>query len=131
LSNSCFSVRNYLSLFLDTRALAAAFAEEVQPGAAYATGLVQFDRVDVGRKNRESPFHAYAIGDLTYCECGRTTGSLALDYITTETLDTLFTTFNYLIINGDIVTGFELWKVFFTCQLLMYILNRCIHNIQF
>jgi hypothetical protein len=57
-------------------------------------------------------------------------GSLAFDHIATEALDTLFTTFNDLIINGNVVTGFKLRKLFFTCQLLMYILN-CIHDIPF
>src|SRR5688500_9444999 len=99
MSNS-FAHYPYISLFFNAGALSTAFAEEVQPGATYAAVLIQLDRIDIGRKHRESPFHTNTIGDLTHCECGGMSGTLAFDHIATETLDTLFATFNDLIVNG-------------------------------
>lgn len=125
------SSRMNIPFFLDACALTAAFAEVVQPGAAYTACFVQINGINIGGKQGEGPFNAHPIRYLTHCKCGCLTGSLALDHIAAETLDTFLATFNDLVINSNIVTGFKLRELFFTCQLLVYILNCCIHDIQF
>jgi hypothetical protein len=49
------------------------------------------------------------------------TGSLFFDYIAFERLDPFFISFDDLVVNGNIVAGFESGKIFLTGQLLMYI----------
>ncbi len=108
LSFSC----NSLAFFLDTGAFTATFALEKQFGAAYATSLIQFDRFDVGGENGEGSFNTYTIRYLTYGESSSTACALTLNYVSTETLDTLFTTFNNLIVNGNVIASFKAREVF-------------------
>ena len=109
-----------LLLFLDTGALTAAATQVVKFCTANTASLVDLDRVDVGRKQREYTLNAYTVRNFPYGKrLGKST-SLTFDYITLEGLDTLLATFNDLIINGYVVTGFKLRKFFLPGQLLMY-----------
>lgn len=119
------------AFFLDTGTLTAALTQVVQFGAAYLTRLVQHDRIDVGRQDREQTLHTNTIRDLTHCERCSCTISLLFDNISTETLDTLFTTFYNLVVNGNIVTSFESRMGLFSCQLIVNKLNCCVHNFSF
>jgi hypothetical protein len=120
-----------LSLFLDTGALTATLALEVQFSPANTADLIHFDRLDIWGEQGEGPFHAYAIGDLTHGESGCLPRTLALDHITFETLDTLLVSFDDLIVDGDIITGFELRKLSFSRQLLVYKSYSSVHNFNF
>ena len=119
------------SLFLDTGALAAPAALEVKFGATYAAYFVQIDGFDIGGEQGEGPFHAYSVGDLPYGEGGGMASALAFDHISLEALDTLLVAFNDLIIDSDIITGFELRKLSFSCQLLVYKSYSSVHNFIF
>src|ERR1700722_13401973 len=55
-------------------------------------------------------------------------GSLTLDHITLETLDTLLVSFDDLIVDRDIITGFELGKLDFSRQLLVHKSYSSVHN---
>ena len=116
------------SLFLDACALAAPAALEVQFGAAYAAYFVQLDGLDIGGEQGEGPFHAYSIGDLSYGEGGCMANSLTLNHISLEALDTLLVAFNDLIVDSDVITGFELRKLSFSRQLLVYKSYSSVHN---
>lgn len=102
------------SLFLDTGALTAPAALEVQFGTAYAAYFMELNGFDIGREQGEGPFHAYSVGDLPYGEGGGVASTLAFDHISLEALDTLLVAFNDLIVDGDIITGFELRKLSFS-----------------
>jgi len=119
------------SLFLDTSALTAAGTLEVQFCTTYAAYLVQLDGLDIGGKQGESPFYAHAIGDLPYGEGSRVACTLTFDNISLEALDTLLITFNNFIVDGDVVTGFELRELSFSCQLLVYKSYSSVHNSNF
>ncbi len=74
---------------------------------------MQQNRVDVGGEQGEYPFYAYTIRDLTYCKgCGET-GTLDLNHVSFERLDPLLVAFHNFIVNGNVVTGFKLRKLFF------------------
>ena len=120
-----------LAFFLDTRALTAARTLEEQLGAANPANFVHFERLDVGREQGEGPLYTYAVGDLTHGKSGRVPRTLTFDHITFETLDTLLVSFDDLIIDGDIVTGFELRKVSFSRQLFVYKSYSSLHNKNF
>ena len=100
-----------LSLFLDTGALTAPLTLEVDLRPADAAGLIQLDRLDIGREQGEGPFHTYSIGDLPHRERGRMAVALTLDHVSLEALDTFLVAFNDLIIDSDIITGFKLRKL--------------------
>lgn len=117
-------------LLLDTGALAAAFPQEEQFGPAYPACLIQFDGINIGGIYGKSPLHADPVGYFTNRKGSRMAISLAFDHIAPEALDTLFSTFNDLIVNSDIITGLELRKLFFSCQLLVYKLNCRVHDYQ-
>jgi len=119
------------SLFLDTSALTAAAALEVQLCTTYAAYLMQFDGLDIGGEQGEGPFHAYSVGDLPYGEGGGMASALALDHISLEALDTLLVAFNDLIVDSDIITGFELRKLSFSRQLFVYKSYSSVHNFKF
>lgn len=113
-------VRNRHSLLLDAGALAAAVALEIQFGPAYPADFVQLHRLDIGREQREGPFHTHAIGDLPNREGGGMSLTLPLDHFTFETLDTLLVSFDDLIIDGDVVTRLEGRNLSFARQLFVY-----------
>jgi hypothetical protein len=81
---------------------------------ANTTGFIQLNRFDIGRKNRKCSFNTYTIGDFPYSKGSSTTLTLAFDYIATEALDTLFTTFDNFIVYSYIVTRFKLRELFFS-----------------
>ena len=89
---------------------------------------MQLDGFDIRREQRESPFHAHSIGYLANGEGSGMSISLSFDDISLETLDTLFITFLDLIIDSDIITGFELRKFYFSCQLLVYKCYCIVHD---
>lgn len=119
------------SFFLDTGALTATVALEVQFCPANAAYLVHFQRLDVGGEQGEGPFYADAVGDLTDSERGGLASSLTLDHVAFEALDTLLVSFDDLIVDGDVVTGFELRKLSFSRQLLVYKSYSSVHNNSF
>lgn len=57
--------------------------------------------------------------------------ALALDHISLEALDTLFVTFQDLIIDSDVITGFEFREIDLPCQLFMYKCYCSVHNFIF
>src|SRR5689334_6296966 len=95
-------------LFLDPCALSATLTLIVQLGATNTTGFVQDNRLDVRREEWENPFYTDTVRDLTHGESSSIAFTLSFDHISTEGLDSLFITFNNFIIDGDVVTGFEL-----------------------
>lgn len=119
------------SFFLDTGALAAALALEVEFGAANAAHFVQIEGLDVGGEEGEGSFYAYAVGYFTNGEGGSLALALAFDHVSFKALDTLFVAFDDLIVDGDIVTGFEFRKFFFSRQLLVYKSYSSVHNSNF
>jgi len=119
------------SLFLDTGALTAAAALEVQLGTTYAANFVQLDGLDIGGEQGEGPFYAYSVGDLPYGEGSSMASSLTLNDISLEALDTLLVAFNDLIVDSDVITGFELRKFSFSRQLLVYKSYSSVHNSNF
>jgi hypothetical protein len=119
------------SLFLDTGAFTAPGTLEVEFCATYATDLMQLDGLDVGGEQGEGPFYTHAVGDLPDRESSGVASSLALDHISLEALDTLLVTFNNFIIDSDIITGFELRELYFSCQLLVYKSYSSVHNFIF
>ena len=125
----CFA--NSLAFFLDTGALAAAGTLEEQLGAANPANLVQLERLDVGREQGEGPLYTYTVGDLPYSKGGCLARTLTFDHITFETLDTLLVSFDDLIIDGDVVTGFELRKVSLSRHLFVYKGYSSLHNKNF
>ena len=128
---SLFGLFGSLSFLLDTGTLTASFTLEVDLGAAYPASLIQVDGFDIRREQGESPFHTHAIGDLTYGKSGRLPLTLTLDHIALETLDTLLVSFHNLIVHRNIITGFELRKLSFSRQLLMYKSYSSVHNFIF
>ena len=126
-----FSLFGSLSFLLDTGALTAPLTLEIDLGTTYPTSLIQVDGFDIGGKQRERPFHTYAIGNLTHGKSGGLPLTLTLDYITLETLDTLLVSFHDLIVHRNIITGFELRKLSFSRQLLMYKSYSSVHNFIF
>ena len=100
-------------------------------GTADAANFIEFYRLDIGREQRKGPFHAYPVGDLPNGKGSRVSGSLTLDHITLETLDTLLVSFHDLIVHRNIITGFELRKLSFSRQLLMYKSYSSVHNFIF
>jgi hypothetical protein len=120
-----------LSLFLDTGTLTAPLTLKIQFGAPYPADLVQFDRLDIRGEKREGPFYAYAVGNLPYGKGGGMPFTLTLEDVSFEALDTLLVAFNDLIVDGDIITGFELRKLSFSRQLLMYKSYSSVHNFKF
>ena len=116
------------SLFLDTRALTAAGTLEVQLCPANPANLVQLNRLDIGGEQGKGPFDTYAVGYFPHSKGGRIAGSLTLDHVAFEALDTLLVSFDDLIVDGDIVTGLELRKFSFSRQLLMYKSYSSVHN---
>lgn len=68
----------------------------------------------------EGTLHAYAIAYFANGEAGGGTIALTLDHIAFEALDTGLVTFNYFIVNGDVITCFELRKFPGGSQLLVY-----------
>ena len=119
------------SLFFDTGALTAAGTLEVELCTTHATYLVQIDGLDVWGEQGEGPFHTDAIGDLPHSESGCVACTLTLDHISLEALDTLLITFNNFIVDSDIITGFELRELSFSCQLLVYKSYSSVHNSNF
>ena len=119
------------SLFLDTGAFTAAGTLKVELCATYATDLMQLDGLDIGGEQGEGPFHTHAIGDLPDRESRGMAGALAFDHISLESLDTLLVTFNNFIVDSDIITGFELRELSFSCQLLVYKSYSSVHNSNF
>jgi hypothetical protein len=116
----CSSFAYGLTLFLDTSALTATGTLEEQLGATNAANLVQIERLDIGRKEGEGPLNTHAIGDLPNGEGSCLASTLTLDHITLETLDTFLVSFDDFIVNGDVITGFELRKFSFSCQLFVH-----------
>ena len=86
--------------------------------------------------NRQQPDDADLLGDqrlevgVDDVQLGDPTLALALDNVAAEALDTLFVTFNDLIVNGNIVTGFKSREFSFGGQLLV---NKCysVHDDRF
>jgi hypothetical protein len=120
-----------LSLFLDTGTLTAPLTLEIQLGATHSADLVHFDGLDIRGEKGESPFYTYAIGDLPYGKGRSMPFALALEDVAFKALDTLLVAFNDLIVDGDIITGFELRKLFFSRQLLVYKSYSSVHNFKF
>lgn len=110
----------YLFLFLDTGRFTATLAQVVKFRTANAAGLVQYDRLDVGRIKREQTLNTYTVGYLTNGKSLRETAALALYHVALERLDTFFGTFNYFIINSNIIARFEFGEIFLTTKLLVY-----------
>ena len=119
------------SLLLDPGALAAAFTLEIQFGAAYAAYFVHLNRFDIGRKQREGPFDAYAVGYLPDGERGCVTFALTFDDLTFEALDTLLVAFNDLVVDRDVIAGLEVRDLFFSRQLLVYKSYSSVHKTNF
>jgi hypothetical protein len=112
--------RLYFAFFFNTSALTASLALEIELCPADAAYLMQFDRFDIRGEQGKGPFHAYPIGDLANRKSRCMARTLAFDHVALESLNTLFIAFHDLIIDGDIVTGFEFREVDLSCQLLVY-----------
>ena len=93
--------------------------------------FVYQDRINVWRIEREQPFYTNAVRDLTNSEAGGSAISLLFDHIAFERLDPFFVTLNDLVVNSNIVTGFEFREFFLACHLLVYKGNSCVHNSKF
>lgn len=120
------------SLFTDPGALTAAAALVEQFRAANMTGLIQYDRINIGRIKRKNPFHTHAIGDLANGKTGRLAVTLLLDHISFKGLDPFLVTLYDLVIHCDIITGLKSGKFFFTGQLLVYVCNGVrVHDLKF
>ena len=107
-------------LFLDAGTLTAALTLVVKLGTTYAAGFVHYDRVNVGRVKRERTLNTHTIRDLANREGGCCALALFFDHVTAERLDPFFGTFDDFIVDGNVVTGFELGEIFFAGQLFLY-----------
>jgi len=119
------------TFFFNTCTFTAALTQVVELGATHFTRLVQYDRIDIRRQDREQTLNAHAIRDLAYGKRGGSPIALHLDHIPTEALDTLFATLYDLIVNGHIITCLERRMAFLRGQLVVYKLNCCVHNFNF
>ena len=72
----------------------------------------------------EYTLHTYTVRDLTNGERGGGTIALRLDHIALERLDTLLGSFNDLVVDGNVITGFESRIVLGAGELLVDILYR-------
>jgi len=88
------------------------------------------DRLDVGGVVREHTLYTNAVRDLTYGEGSGGTLSLCLDHVTFERLDTLFGSFDDLIVDGNVVARFEGRERLVTGHLLVNVLYR-VHDFSF
>src|SRR5580765_5829755 len=57
--------------------------------------------------------------------------SLSFYNISLKTLNSFFVSFKNFIVYGDIISGFEFWKLFFSSQLFVYKCYCRVHNINF
>ena len=109
-------------LLLDPGFLAGQASEVEDPRAADFTYLVQFDRINERRLERENTLHADSVGHLADGEGLGDAGTAFLDHDATELLDTLLVfAFRGILLDlvgdGDGVTGLELREIFlFLCQ---------------
>src|SRR5882762_6772798 len=74
---------------------------------------MQLNGFYIGREQGEGPFHAYSVGDLPDGKGSRMARTLALDHISLEALDTLFITFQDLIIDSDVSPALNFGKSIF------------------
>jgi len=119
------------SFLLDPCALTTAASQEVKFGFTYFTHFVEGNRLNMRRGNRESPFHAHTVRNLTDGKSGGMSFALAFDHIAFEALDPFFITFLDFIIDGNIVSCFKPWKGIISGKLLMYKCYCRIHNLKF
>ncbi len=83
------------------------------------------------RRYRESPLNTNTIRNLSYGKSSGMAIALTLDHIAFKALDPLFISFLDLIVNGNIVAGFEARECIITGKLLVYKGYSRIHNINF
>lgn len=107
------------ALFLDTGALSGTLAEVVQFGTTHPTYFVQFDRLDIGAVEREKTFYTYAVRHFANGEGLGHAATLTLDNVAAVGLDTLFGTFNNAVVNGNVITRFELGNRFLSGHLFV------------
>lgn len=118
------------SFFFDPCAFAASAAEEIQLGTANFTGFIEYDRLDIGRIDREGPFYSNGIGNLAHGKGCSSTLTLAFDHIALKALDTFLVTFNDLVVNGNIVPCFEFGNIFGDGELCVYKIYCGIHILE-
>src|SRR5687768_9559573 len=117
MSLCCFNMCSFL--FLDTGTFTTTFALIKKFGSAYTARLIEFNGLNIGRIIREYPFYTDTIRDLANSKSCRCALSLFFQNITFKRLDPFFRTFYDLIINGNIITWFELREFFGGRKLLM------------
>jgi hypothetical protein len=81
---------------------------------------VEHDAFNIGAIERKETLYTHAIADFTHGKRGGSSVALALNNIALKALDTLFVAFNNLIVNGDVVTGFELRMLPYRGKLFVY-----------
>lgn len=111
------------ALFTDTSALTASATLVEEFGTTHMSGLVDFDRIDVGRKERKYSFYTYTIRDLSDRKAGGMTRPLLFDHIAFKGLDSFFVPFDDLVVYGNVVAGLKSRELLFGGHLFVYVGN--------
>lgn len=102
---------------LDAGLLAGEIAQVIEFCAANLTVLVDGDRFDEGRFNREDTFHSDAVGNLAHGEALFVLMARDADYHTAILLDTFLVALFDTVSDSDGVAGAKLIEFFFrSCE---------------
>ena len=115
---------NRHTLLANTGTLTATLALVKKFRTTYVTGFIQLDRFDVRGEIRKHTLYANSVGNLTDGERGGSTLALCFDHISFEGLDTLFGSFDDLIVNGNVVARLESRMRFLGRQLFVDVRYR-------
>ena len=121
---------NRHALLADTGAFTTTLTLIEELRTTNVTSLIHLDRFDVGGEEGEHTLNTNAVRDLTYGESSCGTLSLFLDHVSFEGLDTLFGSFDDLIVDGNAVACLEGRESLVTGHLLVDVRYR-VHDFSF